>query len=307
MADMPGANNTNTAVELAPRPLDEVDGNGKARKPTYVVDADKLLSSHPKELWAYRELFLLLVKRDFVAAYKQTVLGPLWFFVQPFLASLVFMVVFGQIARLPTTDLPPLVFYMSGIIAWNYFSNCMTQVSATFLGSGGLFRKIYFPRLIIPLSQISMNFLNFIAQLLVLFAVIMVFELSGRRIDIGPKILALPGILLAMALLALGLGCLIASATVKYRDLNIVVGYTLNLWMFGSFVIYPRSMVPDRLQWLMNLNPMASLIECYRSSLFGTEHAQTQPALIAVSMIVVVLIAGIWCFVRAEGTFTDSI
>jgi len=228
-------------------------------------------------------------------------------FVQPFLASLVFMVVFGQIARLPTTDLPPLVFYMSGIIAWNYFSNCMTQVSATFLGSGGLFRKIYFPRLIIPLSQISMNFLNFIAQLLVLFAVILVFELSGRRIDIGPKILALPGILLAMALLALGLGCLIASATVKYRDLNIVVGYTLNLWMFGSFVIYPRSMVPDRLQWLMNLNPMASLIECYRSSLFGTEHAQTQPALIAVSMIVVVLIAGIWCFVRAEGTFTDSI
>jgi lipopolysaccharide transport system permease protein len=307
MADTPGTNNTSTAVELAPRTLDEVDGNGKARKPTYVVDADKLLSSHPKELWAYRELYLLLVKRDFVAAYKQTVLGPLWFFVQPFLASLVFMVVFGQIARLPTTDLPPLVFYMSGIIAWNYFSNCMTQVSATFLGSGGLFRKIYFPRLIIPLSQISMNFLNFIAQLLVLFAVILVFELSGRRIDIGPKILALPGILLAMALLALGLGCLIASATVKYRDLNIVVGYTLNLWMFGSFVIYPRSMVPDRLQWLMNLNPMASLIECYRSSLFGTEHAQTEPALIAVSMIVVILIAGIWCFVRAEGTFTDSI
>ena len=276
-------------------------------KPTYVVDADSLLSSHPRELWAYRELFLLLVKRDFVASYKQTVLGPLWFFVQPFLASLVFMVIFGQIARLPTTELPPLVFYMSGIIAWSFFSNCVAQVSSTFLGSGGLFRKIYFPRLIVPLSQISMNFLNFIGQLLVLFAVIGFYEFTGWKIEIGLKILALPGVLLAMALLALGLGCLIASATVKYRDLNIVVGYTLNLWMFGSLVIYPRSLVPENWQWLLALNPMASLIECYRSSLFGTEHAQTQPALIAVSMIVVILIAGLWCFIRAEGTFTDSI
>ena len=276
-------------------------------KPTYVVDADRLLSSHPRELWAYRELFLLLVKRDFVAAYKQTALGPLWFFVQPFLASLVFILVFSQIARLPTTELPPLVFYMSGIIAWNFFANCLTQVSYSFLGSGGLFRKIYFPRLVIPLSQITMNFLNFIGQLLVLFAVIGAYELSGRRIEIGLKILALPGILLAMALLALGLGCLVASATVKYRDLNIVVGYTLQLWMYGSLVIYPRSFVPERWQWLLALNPMASLIECYRSSLFGTEHAQIQPAIIAVSMIAVLLIAGLWSFMRAEGTFTDSI
>jgi lipopolysaccharide transport system permease protein len=296
-----------TAVDLALGPLSGAGGGAKPRKPSYVVEADKPLSSHPGELWAYRELYLLLVKRDFVAAYKQTLLGPLWFFVQPFLASLVFMVVFGQIARLPTTDLPPFVFYMSGIIAWNFFSNCLSQVSSTFLSSGGLFRKIYFPRLIVPFSQISMNFLNFIAQLLVLFAVIAYYELSGRRIDIGPKILALPGIILAMALLALGLGCLIASATVKYRDLNIVVGYTLQLWMFGSFVIYPRSMVPDNLQWLMNLNPMASFIECYRSSLFGTEHAQTQPAIIACAMTLILLVAGLWCFTRAEGTFTDSI
>jgi lipopolysaccharide transport system permease protein len=307
MPQTPVTKSTNSTVDVAVRPVGEAKEGANPLKPTYVVEAGKLLSSHPKELWAYRELFLLLVKRDFVAAYKQTVLGPLWFFVQPFLASLVFMVVFGQIARLPTTELPPLVFYMSGIIAWNFFANCLTQVSYTFLGSGALFRKIYFPRLIVPLSQVSMNILNFIAQLLVLFAVIAVYELGGRKIEIGPKIFALPGILLAMGLLALGLGCLIASATVKYRDLNMVVGYTVNLWMFGSFVIYPRSMVPDNLQWLMNLNPMASLIECYRSSLFGTEHAQIQPALIAVAIIAVLLVAGIWSFMAAEGTFTDSI
>ena len=307
MARMSSTENAETAVDLARRAPNEGSGGAKPRKPAYVVEADKPLSSHPRELWAYRELYLLLVKRDFVAAYKQTLLGPLWFFAQPFLASLVFMVIFGQIARLPTTDLPPLVFYMSGIIAWNFFSNCLIHVSTTFLGSGGLFRKIYFPRLIVPLSQISMNFLNFLAQLLVLFAVIAYYEFNGRRIDIGPKILALPGILFAMALLALGLGCLIASGTVKYRDLNIVVAYTLQLWMFASFVIYPRSLVPDNLQWLMNLNPMASFIECYRSSLFGTEHAQTQPAIIACIMTFILLVAGLWCFTRAEGTFTDSI
>jgi lipopolysaccharide transport system permease protein len=276
-------------------------------KPTYVVDADKLLSSHPKELWAFRELFLLLVKRDFVAVYKQTVLGPLWFFVQPFLASLVFMIVFGQIARLPTTELPPLVFYMSGIIAWSFFSKCLSQVAATFLGSGALFRKIYFPRLIVPLSQITMNMLNFVAQFLVLLAVIAVFEMNGRRIELGVKLLALPLVIGVMAVLALGIGCLIAAATVKYRDLNIIVGYTLNLWMYGSLVIYPRSAVPPNLLWLLALNPMASLIECYRSSIFGTEHTEVQPAIIATAITLVVVVAGLWCFAKAEGTFTDSI
>lgn len=277
------------------------------QKPTYVVDADKALSSHPRELWAYRGLFMLLVKRDFVAAYKQTALGPLWFFFQPFLASLVYVAVFGQIARLPTTELPPLVFYMSGIIAWNFFSNCLSQVSYTFLGSGGLFRKIYFPRLVIPLSQIGMNLLNFTAQLLTLFVVIAIYKLSGTRIDLSPRIVLVPLWLLEMALLALGLGCLIASATVQYRDLNIVVGYTTQLWMYGSLVIYPRSSVPANLQGLMSLNPMASLIESYRSSLFGTEHAALQPALIAALTITVILLAGLWRFTRAEGTFTDSI
>jgi homopolymeric O-antigen transport system permease protein len=279
----------------------------KGRKPTYFVEADKLVGSDPRDLWAFRELYLLLVKRDFIAVYKQTVLGPLWFFVQPFLASLVFIVVFSQIARLPTTNLPPLVFYMSGIIVWSYFSNCLIQVASTFLGSGAIFRKIYFPRLIVPFSQISMNFLNFIGQLIVLFGVIACYKLAGAHIELSLKILALPIILADMALLALGLGCIIAAATVKYRDLNIVVGYTVNLWMYGSLVIYPRSAVPANLQWLLELNPMASFVECYRSSLFNTEHAAVQPALIATAITIVIVVIGIWCFAKAEGTFTDSV
>jgi lipopolysaccharide transport system permease protein len=244
-------------------------------KPNYVVEPGKLLHSHPKDLWAYRELFLLLVKRDFVAAYKQTALGPFWFFVQPFIASLAFLVVFSQIARLSTTDLPPLVFYMSGIIVWNFFSNCVSQVSYTFLLNAPVFRKIYFPRLIMPLSQIGTNVLNFIPQLGVLFLLIGFYNLSGRGIVLSPWLFALPLTLGLMALLALGLGCLIAAATVKYRDLTI--------------------------------NPMASFVECYRSSLFGTEHAQAGPLWVAIAITLLLAAAGLACFKRAERTFTDTI
>jgi lipopolysaccharide transport system permease protein len=266
-----------------------------------------MLSSDPKELWAYRELFMLLVKRDFIASYKQTVLGPLWFFVQPFLATLVYIVMFSQIARLPTSNLPPLIFYMSGIIVWSYFSNCMTQVSFTFVSNGGIFRKIYFPRIIAPLSQISMNFLNFLAQIIVLFAVVAVYEIAGNKIQLTANIVFIPLILIEMAMLALGLGCLIAAATVKYRDLTIIVGYTLQLWMFVSFVIYPRSAVPEKIQSFLMFNPMASMVETYRACIFGTERAELQPAVIAACITVVVLVAGLWAFRHAEGTFTDSI
>jgi len=276
-------------------------------KPSYVVEPGKLLHSHPKDLWAYRELFSLLVKRDFVAAYKQTALGPFWFFVQPFVASLTFLIVFSQIARLSTTDLPPLVFYMSGIIVWNFFSNCVSQVSYTFLLNAPVFRKIYFPRLIMPLSQIGTNVLNFIPQLAVLFLVIGFYGMSGRGILLSPWLFTLPLILGLMALLALGLGCLIAAATVKYRDLTIVVGYMLNLWMYGSLVICPRSAVPGNLSWVMTINPMASFVECYRSSLFGTEHAQVEPLLVAIVITLLVAAAGLACFKRAERTFTDTI
>ena len=273
----------------------------------YVVEPGKLLDSNPRDLWAYRELFALLVKRDFVAAYKQTALGPFWFFVQPFVASLTFIVVFSQIARLSTTDLPPLVFYMSGIIVWNFFSNCVSQVAYTFLLNGQIFRKIYFPRLIMPLSQVGTNALNFLPQLAVLFVVVAFYELTGRGIELSPRLLTLPLILGLMALLALGLGCLIAAMTVKYRDLTIVVGYMLNLWMYGSLVICPRSAIPQSLSWLVALNPMASFVECYRSSLFGTEHAEVEPTITAIVITLVVATVGIVCFKRAERTFTDTI
>src|SRR5260221_13453719 len=178
------------------------------RKPTYVVSAKALLLSNPTELWTYRDLFFLLTKRDLLATYKQTVLGPLWFFVQPFFASLVFSIIFGLIIRIPTSGLPFLVFFMTGFITWNLFFNCVNQVSQTFLISRHIFQKIYFPRLIVPLSQVTVNFLNFAAQFGGLLAIIGFSNLSATHIALTPRMMFIPIILACVTTFALGLGCL---------------------------------------------------------------------------------------------------
>jgi lipopolysaccharide transport system permease protein len=264
-----------------------------------------LLLSNPTDLWNYRDLFFLLTKRDFLAAYKQTVLGPIWFFVQPFFASLVFSVVFGMIVRVSTGSLPFLVFFMTGFITWNLFFNCVNQVSQTFLTNRHIFQKIYFPRMIVPLSQITVNFLNFVAQFGVLLLIIGFYDLTGTHIALSPRMIFIPLILLCLTIFALGLGCLIASWTVRYRDLNILVGYGLQLWMYASCVLFPESIVPANLRWLVDLNPMAMLILAFRSCLFGVEHyVLSVPALL---VLLVVAAIGLWCFARAERNFTDTV
>jgi len=275
------------------------------RKPTYVVSANARLVSNPAELWAYRDLFFQLTKRDLLASYKQTVLGPLWFFAQPFFASLIFSIVFSQIARLPTTNLPPLVFYMASFITWNFFHNCVNQVSQTFLLNRQIFQKIYFPRMIVPLSQISVHLLNFAMQFGVLLLLIGFYNLTGVHVGLSLGMVFIPAILLCMIVLALGLGCLIASWTIRYRDLNMLVGYGLQLWMYMSCVAYPASIIPENLCWQIELNPMAILMTDFRSCLFGTESI----AYSAVSALVLLLVAGIglWSFASAEKTFTDTI
>jgi homopolymeric O-antigen transport system permease protein len=275
------------------------------RKPTYVVSATALFLSNPTELWNYRDLFFLLTKRDLLATYKQTVLGPLWFFVQPMFASLVFSIIFGLIIRVPTGGLPFLVFFMAGFITWNLFFNCVNQVSLTFQTNRHTFQKIYFPRLIMPLSQITVNFLNFIAQFGVLLLIIGIYNMTGSRIVLSHRILLIPLILFCLTIFALGLGCLIASWTVKYRDLHMLVGYGLQLWMYASCVFFPESIVPANLRWLVDLNPMAMLILATRSCLFGIEHyVLSIPALV---VLVLISILGLWSFARAERNFTDTV
>jgi lipopolysaccharide transport system permease protein len=275
------------------------------RKPTYVVSAKALLLSSPADIWKYRDLFFLLTKRDLLASYKQTVLGPLWFFVQPFFAALVFSVVFGLIVRIPTPGMPPLVFFMSGFITWNLFFNCVNQVSQTFLTNRSIFQKIYFPRIIVPLSQITVNFLNFTAQFGVLLLIIAFYNLTGTRIALSYRFIFIPLILLFITAFALGLGCLIASWTVRFRDLHILVGYTLQLLMYVSCVLFPESIVPKSLRWAVDMNPMAMLILAFRSCLFGVEHYVL--SLSALLVLVMVALFGLWSFVRAERNFTDTV
>jgi lipopolysaccharide transport system permease protein len=276
-----------------------------SRKPTYVVSAKALLLSSPTDLWTFRDLFFLLTKRDLLASYKQTVLGPLWFFVQPLFAALVFSFVFGVVVRVSTGPLPFLVFFMTGFITWNLFSNCVIQVSQTFLTNRHIFQKIYFPRMIVPLSQITVNFLNFAAQFGVLLLIIGFYNLTGTQIELSPRMIFIPLILFCLTAFALGLGCWIASQTVRFRDLNMLVGYGLQLWMYASCVLFPESIVPKNLHWLVDFNPVAMLVLALRSCLFGVEHyVLSIPALVVLFVITVI---GLWSFVRAERNFTDMV
>jgi lipopolysaccharide transport system permease protein len=275
------------------------------RKPTYVVSAKALLLSNPADLWTFRDLFFLLTKRDLLASYKQTVLGPLWFFVQPFFAALVFSIIFGLIVRVSTGPLPFLVFFMTGFITWNLFSNTVNQVSQTFLTNRNIFQKIYFPRIIVPLSQVTVNFLNFAAQFGMLLLVIGFYNLTGAHIELSPRMIFIPLILLCLTAFSLGLGCWIASQTVRFRDLHMLVGYGLQLWMYASCILFPESIVPKNLRWLVDFNPMAMLILALRSCLFGVEHyVLSIPALV---VLFVITIIGLWSFFRAERNFTDTI
>jgi lipopolysaccharide transport system permease protein len=275
------------------------------RKPTYVVSAKAWLLSRPVDLWTHRDLFLLLTKRDLLATYKQTVLGPLWFFVQPCFASLIYSIVFGVIIRISTSGLPPLVFFMSGFITWSFFSNCVTQVSQTFMTNRHIFQKIYFPRMIVPLSQVTVHFLNFVAQFGVLLLIIGIYNLTGTRVELSPRMVFIPLIIFCMGLLALGLGCWIASWTVKYRDLHMLVGYCIQLLMYVSCVIFPESMVPRFLRPAIDFNPMAMLILAFRSCLFGVEHyVLSLPALL---VLILISLIGLWSFASVERTFTDTV
>jgi lipopolysaccharide transport system permease protein len=194
---------------------------------------------------------------------------------------------------------------MTGFITWNLFFNSVNQVSQTFLTNRNIFQKIYFPRMIVPLSQVTVNFLNFAAQFGVLLVIIGFYNLTGTHIELSHRMIFIPLILLCLTTFALGLGCLIASWTVRYRDLNMLVGYGLQLLMYASCVFFPESIVPANLRWLVDLNPMAMLILALRSCLFGVEHyVLSIPALL---VLVVIAIIGLWSFARTERTFTDTV
>ena len=260
-----------------------------------------------KEVWRYRDLILLFVRRDFVTIYKQTILGPMWFVVQPLFSTLVFTVVFGKIANIPTDGLPPPLFYMSAIVAWNYFSGCLSATSNTLVANAGIFGKVYFPRLTVPLSVVITNLLTFIIQFAVFLCLLLFFCLRGAAVRPNAFIFLVPFLILQMGVLGLGCGILVSSLTTKYRDLTFFVSFAVQLWMYATPIVYPLSQIPERWQWLYAFNPMAAVIGAFRYAFLGAGSVRPLHLATGLAVTVLVLILGLILFRRVEKTFMDTV
>ncbi len=260
-----------------------------------------------KEIWSYRDLIMLFVRRDFVSQYKQTILGPLWFLIQPLLSTLVFTVVFGTIAQIPTDGLPQFLFYMSGITAWNYFSECITKTSNTFVSNAYIYGKVYFPRLAVPISVLIMSLVRFAIQFGLFLAFLIYFYFKGSPIHPNSWILLTPLLIIQMAALGLGMGILISSFTIKYRDIAQGFTFAVSLWMYATPIVYPLSQVPEKWQWLIALNPMTSIVEIFRYAFLGAGTVQPWLFGLSIGMTVLILVIGILMFNRVEKTFIDTV
>jgi lipopolysaccharide transport system permease protein len=260
-------------------------------------------------LWRYRDLLSLLVWRDFVSKYKQTILGPLWFVVQPLCMTLVFTVIFGAVARLSTDGLPPLLFYLCGQLGWNYFAQNLSSNSATFVNNSALFSKVYFPRLIVPLASLVTNLLAFGIQALTFVAFYVYFKYT-RHFDgfgVSSGVVMLPLLVLQTAVLSLGVGLVLSALTAKYRDLTHLSPLLIQVWMYATPVIYPLSTFPMKWRWIAVVNPMTPIVESFRLVLLGTGTVEPRHVAASIAITVAVTIAGLLLFGRIERTFVDIV
>lgn len=259
-----------------------------------------------KELWHYRDLLVLFVRRDFVTVYKQTILGPLWFFIQPLLTTITFTIIFGNVAQLSTDGAPKVVFYMAGITLWNYFSTCLTTVSGVFNANAGIFGKVYFPRLIMPLTIVISNLMKFGVQFLLFICFVGYFTLQNQ-IHPNSWILLTPLIIVLMALISMGIGLILSSMTTKYKDLNQLIGFGVQLFMYATPVIYPSSSVPQNYQWVVELNPLVGLFDYMRYAYLGVGNFNFSNLVYPSIFSIVILAIGILVFNKTQKTFMDTV
>ena len=260
-----------------------------------------------KELWRYKDLILLLVRRDFVAIYKQTILGPLWFIIQPLLTTIMFTIVFGNIAKISTDGLPKMLFYLSGTVTWSYFASCLNSTSNTFIANAGIFGKVYFPRLAVPISIVISNLISYGLQFVFFLCFMAYFLICGSDIHPNIAILLTPVLLLIMAGLGLGLGIIISSLTTKYRDLRFLITFGVQLFMYATPVVYPLSMVPDKYKPFILANPMTPIIETFRYCYLGKGTFEWSHLGLSAATMLVILFIGFMMFSKVEKTFMDTI
>lgn len=268
----------------------------------------KLIDLNLKEVWQYRDLLMLFVKRDVITLYKQTILGPLWYLIQPLFTSVIFTLVFNNVAGIQTGGIPPFLFNLAGITIWNYFKECLTATSDTFKKNEQIFGKVYFPRIIMPMSIVVSNLLKFGIQMLVFIAFYFYFIAIGHDLIVSKYVLLFPMLVICMGMLGLGLGMIISSMVTKYRDLTFLVGFGVQLLMYISLVVLPLSLFQEKgFEWAVKYNPMAYIIESGRFMLLNEGSVSQFGIIYTVIFSVAVLLLGIVIFNKTEKTFIDTI
>jgi len=262
---------------------------------------------HLKDVWRYRDLLFMFVRRDFVSVYKQTILGPFWFFLQPILTAVTFNIVFGKIAKIPTDGIPPFLFYMSGLVCWGYFADCLTRTSSTFITNANIFGKVYFPRLVSPLSNIISLLMKFGIQMLLFICFLIYYKIQGDNVNPNIYILLIPYLILLMAGLGLGFGIIVSSLTTKYRDLTFLISFGVQLLMYATPVIYPLSELPEKYRWIVLANPMTAIVDTFRYAFLGAGVFNLSNLIYSSIFMVVILSIGIVIFNRVEKTFMDTV
>jgi lipopolysaccharide transport system permease protein len=263
---------------------------------------------HLQDLWRYRDLLFMFVKRDFVSMYKQTILGPIWFLIQPLLTTIMFIVVFDRVAKIPTDGAPPALFYLSGLVIWNYFAACLNKTATTFTDNAGIFGKVYFPRLIVPLSNVISALISFGIQMALFLVLLGYFYLILEYpIEFNSYILLLPILLLLVAALGLGMGIIISSVTTKYRDLVFLVSFGVQLLMYATPVIYPLSFFSGKYKLFLLLNPITPIMEMFRYSVLGVGEYNLWHLGYSLIFTVVILLTGVVLFNRVEKSFMDVV
>lgn len=274
---------------------------------TIIRPKSGLLDFNLKELLHYKFLMYLFVRRDFVAQFKQTLLGPLWLVLQPLFTTGIYSIVFGSLAKIPTDGVPQPVFYMAGTTLWNYFSACLLGTSTVFTSNSGLFSKVYFPRLAVPITTIITRIYTLAIQLVMFIIIYLAYAIQGAAIRPNLYAIFLPLLVMHTALLGMAVGLWSNALTIKYRDLTQLIGFGVSLWMWATPIVYPISLVPDKYRFLIYFNPMAPIIELFRYSCTGAGTLALVPYAVSLAMTVVALFSGLILFHRAEQTFVDIV
>ena len=266
-----------------------------------------LFSLNLKEVWEYRDLVYMLVKRDFVTSFKQTILGPLWFFINPIFTTVMYVIVFGNVAGLSTDGAPMMAFYLSGVTLWNYFSSCLNGTTSVFRGNASIFGKVYFPRLVMPLAIVISNLMRFGVQYLLFIAVIIYYVIKDGSVQPNLWVLATPFLIFLMGAFAMGAGMILSSLTTKYKDFGMLIGFGVSLYMYITPVVIPISSFPAKYRWIMDINPLTGIFECFKYAYLGVGDFSINMLMYSTVFILTILVIGTLIFNKVEKSFMDTV